>query len=57
MRLAIFTATGTTINKSRIFETFGLYYMDTFCLEKSPLKKNIKFAVTFIGNDITLENI
>ena len=31
--------------------------MDTFCLEKSPLKKNIKFAVTFIGNDITLEDI
>ena len=57
MRFAIFTATATTITKTRIFETLGLYSMDTFCLEKSPLKNNIKFAVTFIGNDTTLEDM
>ena len=56
-RYAVFTATATPVTKNRIFQTLGLNRFNTFCLEKSPLKDNIKFSVTNIGNDTSIENL
>ena len=57
MKFAVFTATATTATKNRIFETLGMGVTNCYCIEKSPLKKNIQFTATYISNDLTLEDI
>ena len=57
IKFAVFTATATTATKNRIFETLGMGVTDCYCVEKSPLKENIKFTLTYISNELTLEEI
>ena len=56
-KLAVFTATATRQTKQRIFEVMGHFAVSTFCLERSPLKNNIKYAVCYISNSLKLETI
>ena len=57
IRFAVFTATATAVTRNRIFETIGLDSLNTFSIEKSPMQNNIKFSVSYIGNDKCLEDI
>ena len=57
MKFAVFTATATKQTKQRIFEVMGLSAVSTFCLERSPLKDNIKYSVSYISNTMKTEAI
>ena len=54
---AAFTATATRTTKHTIFEVLGMNPLNTFVLEKSPMKPNLKFNVEYVGNNVPLEEV
>eukprot|EP00794_Sanderia_malayensis_P009642 gene9642-10629_t len=56
-RLAIFTATASKTTKRRIFELLHISYLNTALFEKNPNKDNIRYAVQYISNKLTLTEI
>ena len=51
MQLSAFTATATKLTKLAIFDVLGLDTFNTFMVEKSPMKANLRFTVEYMGND------
>ena len=57
VKIAVFTATAARQTKQRVFEVMGLSAVSTYCLERSPLKDNIKYSVCYISNSMKTETI
>ena len=56
-RLAIFTATASKTTKRKIFELLHVNVFSTAVFEKSPSKENIRYAVKYVSNDLSLTTI
>eukprot|EP00112_Aurelia_sp_Birch-Aquarium-sp1_P001275 Seg1132.9 transcript_id=Seg1132.9/GoldUCD/mRNA.D3Y31 product="Werner syndrome ATP-dependent helicase" protein_id=Seg1132.9/GoldUCD/D3Y31 len=56
-RLAVFTATASKTSKRKIFELLQIDAISTAVFEKSPTKENIRFAVKYVSNDLSLTSI
>ena len=57
MQLSAFTATATKLTKLAIFDVLGLDTFNTFMVEKSPMKANLRFTVEYMGNDKGLDEV
>eukprot|EP00112_Aurelia_sp_Birch-Aquarium-sp1_P023416 Seg6977.1 transcript_id=Seg6977.1/GoldUCD/mRNA.D3Y31 product="ATP-dependent DNA helicase RecQ" protein_id=Seg6977.1/GoldUCD/D3Y31 len=57
VQMAVFTATATKATKHRIIDVSGIDMSETFVLEKSPVKENLRFTVKYVGNGIPLSEI
>lgn len=57
VQLSVFTATATKLTKLTIFDVLGLDTFNTFMIEKSPMKANLKFTVEYLSNDKGLDEV
>ena len=57
MKFGVFTATATTLTRTRIVEILCLDRINTFCLELCPLKRNIRYSVSYASNDLGTDAI
>ena len=55
-RLAVFTATASKTTKRKLFEILQLNQLTTFVLEKDPNKDNLRYAVKYLDNDLSLQD-
>ena len=53
-RIAVFTATASKITKRKIFEHLQLNPFTTANFEKDPTKDNLRYAVSYVSNEMTL---
>eukprot|EP00794_Sanderia_malayensis_P001537 gene1537-1700_t len=51
VQFAVFTATATTTTKLRIFESLNINAINTFVIERNPVKKNISFCVQYASSE------
>ena len=56
-RLAVFTAAASKTTKRKLFEILQLNQLTTFVLEKDPNKDNLRYAVKYLDNDLSLQDI
>eukprot|EP00112_Aurelia_sp_Birch-Aquarium-sp1_P025275 Seg832.4 transcript_id=Seg832.4/GoldUCD/mRNA.D3Y31 product="ATP-dependent DNA helicase RecQ" protein_id=Seg832.4/GoldUCD/D3Y31 len=54
VQFAVFTATASKTTKTRIFEALNLTPVNTFVLEKSPLKRNQLYSVEYVNKDLPI---
>eukprot|EP00794_Sanderia_malayensis_P008376 gene8376-9275_t len=55
VKLAVFTATATKSTKAAIISALNLAPVSTSVFEKSPIKNNLLFFTTYVGNDTKFE--
>eukprot|EP00794_Sanderia_malayensis_P004367 gene4367-4948_t len=55
VKLAVFTATATKSTKAAIISALNLAPVSTSVFEKSPIKSNLLFFTTYVGNDTKFE--
>ena len=56
-RLAVFTATASKSTKRKIFEMLNINPLTTYIIEIDPNKNNIRYAVRYIENDLSLQDV
>ena len=56
VRLAVFTATASKTTKRKLFEILHLNPLTTCVIEKDPNKDNIRYAVKYLENDLSLQD-
>ena len=56
IRLAVFTATASKTTKRKLFEILHLNQLTTCVIEKDPHKDNIRYAVQYLENDLSLQD-
>ena len=57
VQVSVFTATATNETKQQILEAVQIHNLNTYMIEKSPVKSNLSFFVQYAQNDLPLEII
>ena len=57
VKFAVFTATASKSTKANLLTVLNMKPLLTHMIEKSPLKDNLTFHVSYINNDMKLEDI
>lgn len=55
VQISVFTATATNETKHQILEAVQIHNLNTFMIQKSPVKSNLSFFVQYAQNDLSLE--
>ena len=57
VKFALFTATATKQTKQKILSMLEIDHSDTFFIEKNPERKNIKYCVEYVENNLEIASI
>ena len=57
VKFSVFTTTASKSTKANLLTVHNMKPLSTHMIEKSPLKDNLTFDVSYINNDINLEDI